>query len=83
LNIAPVSWLVQYDVEEGRRELNFSEWQRSYAEAGESAETIREGEMPPAFYTVLHAEARLSPAEKQALARGLSATLGSSSRERD
>jgi len=26
-NIAPVSWLVQHDVEDGRRRLNFSEWQ--------------------------------------------------------
>jgi heme-binding protein len=81
--VAPVSWLVQYDVDKGRRELNFSEWQRSYAEAGEAAETIQEGEMPPAYYTVLHPEARLSPEEKQALARGLSTTLGSSSSERD
>jgi hypothetical protein len=27
-NIAPVSWLVQRDVDEGRAVLNFSEWQR-------------------------------------------------------
>ncbi len=25
-NVAPVSWLVQRDVEEGRDEVNFSEW---------------------------------------------------------
>ena len=27
-NVAPISWLVQRDVEEGREELNFSEWDR-------------------------------------------------------
>ena len=27
-NIAPVSWLTQHDVEDGRAKLNFSEWQR-------------------------------------------------------
>jgi len=26
--LAPISWLVAYDVREGRRELNFSEWDR-------------------------------------------------------
>ncbi len=25
-NIAPMSWLIQRDVEEGRQHLNFSEW---------------------------------------------------------
>ncbi len=25
-NVAPVSWLIQRDVDEGRRRLNFSEW---------------------------------------------------------
>jgi len=29
-NLAPVSWVVQRDVESGRRALNFSEWQRNY-----------------------------------------------------
>ncbi|HEX7229427.1 MAG TPA: heme-binding domain-containing protein [Candidatus Binatia bacterium] len=27
-NIAPISWLIQRDVEKGRSELNFSEWNR-------------------------------------------------------
>ena len=27
-NVAPVSWLTQHDVEDGRAKLNFSEWQR-------------------------------------------------------
>src|SRR5215216_1353338 len=29
--VAPVSWLTQRDVDEGRRELNFSEWDRQQA----------------------------------------------------
>src|SRR5690349_24973871 len=68
--IAPASWLVQHDVDEGRRELNFSEWVRTYEEAGESAETVLEGEMPPWTYTVLHGDARLTPDEQRALADG-------------
>ncbi len=75
-NVAPLSWLLQRHVDEGREVLNFSEWQRTYKEAGESAETIDEGEMPLQTYVLLHPEARLSLAERKALAEGLTATLG-------
>lgn len=74
-SIAPVSWLVQRDVDEGRRELNFSEWDRPQREAKESAKVIRSGEMPPRSYLLVHPEARLLPAEKEALAVGLENTL--------
>jgi heme-binding protein len=75
-NIAPVSWLVQRDVDLGRRAVNFSEWNRPQKEARESSETVRQGEMPPWVYTVRRSSARLSVAEKEALAGGLAATLG-------
>ena len=74
-NVAPVSWLVQNHVDEGRRELNFSEWTRSYREADEAAETVRSGEMPPRSYLMTHPEAQLTDAEREQLARGLDATL--------
>ncbi len=72
-NVAPVSWLVQHDVEEGRQYLNFSEWgTRGEAEEGEEmAAVIYEGEMPPAAFLITHPEARLSDAEKQTLAEAL------------
>jgi hypothetical protein len=82
-NVAPASWLLQHHVDEGRKVLNFSDWTRHYKEAGESAETVREGSMPPREYVLLHGEARLSPAEKQALTRGLAATLGTSAEEEE
>lgn len=75
-NLAPVSWLVQRDVDEGRRKLNFSEWDRPQKNAEEAAEQVQKGEMPPWFYLPLHAPARLSQAEKQALMDGLQTTLG-------
>lgn len=75
-NIAPISWLVQHDVDAGRDKLNFSEWDRPQAEADEAAEVVDEGEMPPWQYKLLHPKARLSSAERQALVRGLEATLG-------
>ena len=75
-HVAPTSWLLQQHVDEGRRVLNFSDWSRTYEEAGESAETVLDGEMPPASYTFLHPSARLSAAEKRELADGLTATIG-------
>jgi len=71
-NLAPVSWLVQRDVHEGRRKVNFSEWDRPQKEAGESAKATRKGEMPPWYYPW----ARLSAAERDALVQGLAASLG-------
>ncbi len=71
-NVAPVSWLVQRDVVEGRQYLNFSEWgkgDREGEEGDEMAEVILEGEMPPAVFLITHPEARLSDAEKRILAQ--------------
>lgn len=74
-NVAPVSWLTQRDVDEGRDELNFSEWHRDQ-DGDEAAETVRDGSMPPWPYTVTHADARLDAAEVAALEAGLAATFG-------
>ena len=74
-SIAPVSWLVQHDVDEGRAGLNFSEWTRPQKEAKEAAKEVREGEMPPAAYKLIHAHARLSAADLDRLAQGLTHTL--------
>jgi mono/diheme cytochrome c family protein len=82
-NIAPVSWLIQRHVDEGREKLNVSQWRvGAYDEAGESAEKMREGSMPPSNYLPLHPEAMLSPADKNALAKGLAATFGERTRRR-
>jgi mono/diheme cytochrome c family protein len=79
--VAPVSWLVQHDVEEGRAVLNFSEFNRAQEETEESAETVAEGEMPMPIYTWLHSEARLTEEEKTRLIEGLQATFGSEAEE--
>ena len=75
-NIAPVSWLVQHDTEEGRQKLNISEWGVRQYESGEAAETYAEGEMPLKVYFPTHPEARLAAAERQELLDGLIATFG-------
>ena len=77
-HVAPASWLVQYDVDEGRAVLNFSEWQRPQEEAAEAPEKVIERDMPPAIYTLMHAHARLTDADRDRLARGLARTIGAS-----
>ena len=75
-HIAPVSWLVQHDVIEGRETLNFSEWNRPHQEVKDVAKEVLDGDMPPATYTPLHREAVLSAPERQALIDGLKLSLG-------
>ncbi|RLE14706.1 MAG: cytochrome C [Actinobacteria bacterium] len=74
-NVAPVSWLVQDHVDEGRDELNFSEWHLGQ-EGDEAAETVRDGSMPTRDYLWIHPDARLSDKELEALNAGFIATLG-------
>jgi mono/diheme cytochrome c family protein len=74
--VAPVSWLVAHDVEEGRAALNFSEWNRPQKEAAEAANVVRDREMPPWSYRLMHSHARLSDADRDSLASGLATTLG-------
>lgn len=83
--IAPVSWLVQRDVAEGRTHLNFSDWNQSHEGHGhaghepeEMEEAIRSGDMPPASYLLKHPAARLTDAERAALIEGLAATAAHS-----
>ncbi|MFN8485839.1 MAG: heme-binding domain-containing protein [Anaerolineae bacterium] len=74
-NIAPISWLVQHDVEDGRRSLNFSEWNKPQREARNAGREVQRGEMPDPKYLPLHPQARLTDAEKQALIQGLNNSL--------
>ena len=75
-NIAPVSWLVQRDVDEGRQRLNFSEWGQSSAETDEIYEVLENGEMPPSQFLLMHPEAKLTASEKQELIKGFRSTFG-------
>ncbi len=85
-NVAPVSWLIQRDVDEGRRVLNFDEWgsssrsQRIISSGGsELTNVIQRDRMPPSYYTILHPNAALSAAEKSQLIQGLNNSLSNAS----
>ncbi len=87
--IAPPSWVIWYDVTEGREALNFSEWDRhtddEYIDPADSfppktlseriEAVIRNGSMPPGTYRLAHPRARLSAAQKEALIEGLVRTV--------
>ena len=73
--IAPVSWLVQSDVDGGRKRLNLSTWDQPQPEVSEVVDQILGGEMPPVQYWVspYHWDAKLSDKEKRQLIAGFRA----------
>ena len=77
-DIAPLSWWITSHVDGGRNALNFSECHTgSGGGEGDAAETVRNGSMPPNYYTWLglHSEAKLTTKQRKQLADGLTATL--------
>jgi hypothetical protein len=77
--VAPVSWLVQADVENGRYALNFSDWiplkpltegARRGGAGALMGSIVQAGEMPPAIYVVMHPNTNLSTAERAQMAAG-------------
>ena len=71
-NVAPISWFLQSHVEEGRRELSFSEWgtyakRKRERKLHEICEQVESGQMPLTSYLPLHPSARLSDEDKRVL----------------
>ena len=71
--VAPFSWLLTRDVEQGRDELNFSTWDEDDGEADDAAEAVADGSMPPRRYVLVHPDAALSEQERQVLVAALEA----------
>jgi len=73
-NIAPISFVLEDHIKEGREELNFSEYQSYSAKKKnhkleEIAEALREGWMPLDNYVWMHSEAKLSLEQRDMLAK--------------
>jgi hypothetical protein len=71
-NIQPVGWWLQHHVNDGKSELNFSEFatytpKRQHHKMKETVETVQEKEMPLGSYLWTHNEASLSDAERKTL----------------
>jgi hypothetical protein len=71
-NLAPLSWWIARDVREGRKRLDFSEWDTySQWQRQDKLESIcgliSTGRMPPWQYTAMHPRARLTQRDKNAV----------------
>jgi heme-binding protein len=67
--VAPISWVVIDDVNEGRRHFNMSEWGNTSAEhqakkLDDICDEVKDGGMPLKSYTWIHRGTELSPAER-------------------
>lgn len=70
--VAPVYWQVASHINDGKKVLNFSEWDKlqpveQKAKLFESFSQIEAGAMPLSQYTMVHRDARLSPEDKAVL----------------
>jgi hypothetical protein len=66
--VAPVSFVIAEHVKDGKKHLNFSEWDTYSAKKKahkleELVEEVEEGHMPEESYTWMHAEAKLTEAQ--------------------
>ena len=71
-NIQPIAFWLANHVNEGKEELNFSEFKtyklkRQDHKLEEVVEMMQEGEMPLSSYTITHGDAKLTESEKQLL----------------
>lgn len=71
-NIQPIGWWMQDHINEGKEELNFSEFgsytaKRQAKKLKKTAEEVKEGEMPLNSYLWIHKDAVLSAEQKDAL----------------
>jgi len=71
-NFAPASWIIKDHIDEGREEMNFSEWstykeKRKKHKFEECYELVSEGEMPLKGYAIMHSKANLSDDQRKLL----------------
>ncbi|MEC5146332.1 heme-binding domain-containing protein [Chitinophaga sp. 212800010-3] len=76
-NIQPVAWWLANHVNEGKEELNFSEFgtysaKRRLNKLKKTGKEVTEGDMPLSSYTWMHAGARLTSSQKNTLTKWIS-----------
>ncbi|QYM78889.1 heme-binding domain-containing protein [Horticoccus luteus] len=81
--IQPVGWWMQHHVNEGRKELNFSQFgtytpKRARKKMDETIKEIKGGDMPLSSYVIVHRAAKLDPVQIQQVvdwANGVKASI--------
>jgi hypothetical protein len=76
-HIAPLSWQIAQDVNDGREQLNLSEWpddpMREARRLEDMSEQIEDAEMPLKKYTFIHRAAQLTQSDRLELQNWLDA----------
>jgi hypothetical protein len=77
-SIAPSSWAVQSHINSGRSKVNYQQFATDPGAADETIEVIRDGSMPPAYFTRFgnNPEAALTDEQRATLIAGLEKTPG-------
>ena len=78
-HVAPVSWVVASDVNEGRNHFNADEWgsyslEGKHTKLSKICEELKSDGMPDSKYTLIHRSAKLSEQERTALCDWAEAT---------
>jgi hypothetical protein len=89
-NLAPASWLVHHEVEDGRQRLNFSDW-AEYAADAETAvqkltqisQLVASQDMAPWYYRLLRPRGRLSAAQREGVVGWAERAAGEQRRRSD
>ena len=68
--VQPIAWFLEDHIKEGKKELNFSEWdeysnRRKNSKLKSIISQIRDDEMPLFSYTLIHGDAVFSVSEKE------------------
>ena len=79
-NVAPVSWLVIRDVDDGRRHMNFSNFamtppRRLGRTLQDVCREVRSGDMPMTIYVPMHPKSKLTPQDVETICQWTQARL--------
>jgi hypothetical protein len=78
--VAPVSWIISDDVKEGRKALNFSEWEKLKYSVKEEMikkiwKVVNNDKMPLVIYTIMHTDAKLDVLRKNIIKKWVSSYI--------
>ena len=81
-NVQPIGWLMANHIKNGKGKLNFNEFgnytsRKQISKLRESANQVRDEEMPIASYKIMHNNARLSKEQKNKLMEWMNKTADS------
>jgi hypothetical protein len=79
-HIQPVGWLMAAHIRDGKKELNFDEYgtyssKRQRNKMKRMKEQVTTGKMPLSSYTLIHADARLTTAQRELISNWIDSTL--------